>query len=384
MRVLYYRYGSSTFCLELVQHLFFLSQPVPTAHSRPIYLINRLIPLLSAAGRASVLKSHPVEKYPDMWVAVNWNSFSTEQKAELQRCLVPPAFGSQLVKANTILRLRSTCTSGNSSSVQDRNDLLPNLLKSGAQLFNGLNNSSAKEYHRHIDHLLISVLRVLLYTAQPTQKELHLHLMQVLKLALDSKAFAPIQLDVVYFLSKIGALGVAASPQQPAVLRVIANLFSESLASRSFLVQLCAVRAFEIFLKTTPHSQLAPSCVRDGQDAMVKQFINRIPCKTPFGASNVFVSSQIDCIVNPPCNLNPLPKLAIEAYALSAVDSSSTTEPCLNGSMAKRPRLESTEQLQFLLTSLAKVVSDMGQLQPLPTWSKEEIKERIETLNSYL
>lgn len=370
--------------MELVQYLFLLSPPVPTTHSRPIYLINRLIPLLSPAGRAALLKSHPAEKFPDMWVAINWNSFSEEQKTDLQRCLLSSTTSSQLVKANVILRLRSACTSGNNSSVKDRNDLLPNLLKAGAHLFNGLNSRSAKEYHRHIEHLLTSVLRVLLYTAQPAQKELHLHLMQILKLALDSKTFTVVQLDTIEFLSKIGTSGVAASPQQPAVLRVIANLFCESLASRSFLVQMCAMRAFEIFFKTTPHSQLAPSCVRDGQDSMVKQFINRAATKSPLGEQNVFITSQSACLASPPCNLNPLPKLAIEAYALPIVDSSTMTEPSLNGSVAKRPRLESTEQLQFLLSSLAKVVSDMGQLCPLPTWCKEEIKERTALLNSYL
>ena len=44
-------------------------------------------------------------------------------------------------------------------------------------------------------------VKTLLYTAQPSQKESHLNLMQVLKLALDSKSITPIQLDTTDFLS---------------------------------------------------------------------------------------------------------------------------------------------------------------------------------------
>ncbi|EFX88436.1 LOW QUALITY PROTEIN: hypothetical protein DAPPUDRAFT_305585 [Daphnia pulex] len=252
----------------------------------------------------------------------------------------------------------------------------------GTILLNGLNSKSAKEYHRHIEHLLVCVLRVLLYTAQPSQKESHLNLMQILKLALDSKFLTPVQLDATDFLS---TPGVAASPQQIALLRVIANLFCETTASRSFLVQLCALRAFELFFKTTPHSQLASSCIREGKDFFVKQFINRKTTKPLIGEASLLYSSQLKCLTNPPRHVNSFPKLSIEAYALLAADSlDHGAEPYSNGSIAKRPRLDNTDQLPFMLNSLAKIVADIGQLGPLPMWSKEEIKERINTLNSYM
>ena len=379
------RYGSSQFCVELVQYLFLLTPSSPTPFSRPICLVNRLIPLLSASGRAIILKSNPIEKYPDLWAAINWECFSPDQKIDFHRCLLPSVNGSQFLKAHTVLRLRSICTSGNCSILQERNDFLPNLIKLGTILLYGLNSKSAIEYHRHIEYLLVSVLRVLLYAAQPSQKESHLNLMQILKLALDSKFLTPIQLDVTDFLSKIGAVGVAGSPQQIALLRVMANLFCETTASRSFLVQLCSLRAFELFFKTTPHSHLASSCIREGQDFVVKQFINRRPTKSCIGEASLFYSSQLKCLTNPPCHVNSFPKLPIEGYALLAAGSlDHCAESYSNGSIAKRPRLDNTDQLPFILNSLAKIVADIGQLGPLPMWSKEEIKERINTLNSYL
>lgn len=371
--------------MELVQNLFLLCPSTPTPFSRPICLVNRLIPLLSASGRAIILKSHPIEKYPDLWAAINWTCFSPEQKTDFQRCLLPSVNGSQFLKAHAVLRLRSICTSGNCAIIQERNDFLPSLIKLGTILLNGLNSKSAKEYHQHIEHLLVCALRVLLYTAQPSQKESHLNLMQILKVALDSKFLTPVQLDATDFLSKIGTPGVAASPQQIALLRVIANLFCETTASRSFLVQLCALRAFELFFKTTPHSQLASSCIREGQDFVVKQFINRKTTKPLIGEASLLYSSQLKCLTNPPRHVNPFPKLPIKAYALLAADSlDHGAEPYSNGSIAKRPRLDNTDQLPFMLNSLAKIVADIGQLGPLPIWSKEEIKERINTLNSYM
>jgi hypothetical protein len=230
-------------------------------------------------------------------------------------------------------------------------------------------------------------VKTLLYTAQPSQKESHLNLMQVLKLALDSKSITPVQLDTTDFLSKIGASGVAGSPQQIALLRVIANLFCESTASRSFLVQLSSLRAFEIFFKATPHSHLASSCIREGQDVVVKQFISRNPTKPLIGEANLLFSSQSNCLTNPPCQLNSFQKLPIEAYSLLAADSlDQRAESYSNCSLSKRPRLDNTDhyQLPFILNTLAKIVADIGQLGPLPMWSKEEIKERVNTLNSYL
>jgi hypothetical protein len=210
--------------------------------------------------------------------------------------------------------------------------------------------------------------------------------MQILKLALDSKFLTPVQLDATDFLSKIGTPGVAASLQQIALLRVIANLFCETTASRSFLVQLCAlIHAFELFFKTTPHSQLASSCIREGQDFVVKQFIDRKTTKPLIGEASLLYSSQLKCLTNPPRHVNSFPKLPIEAYALLAADSlDHGAEPYSNGSIEKRPRLDNTDQLPFMLNSLAKIVADIGQLGSLPMWSKEEIKERIITLNSYI
>lgn len=378
------RYGPSQFCLELVQHLFLLSPSASTVHCRPIRLLNRLIPLLSPAGRAAILKSHPIEKYPDLWAAINWNAFTVEQKADLRQCLPLSATRSQLIKANAVIRLGLICTSGNNSVLQDQNDLQLKLIKVGTVLLYGIKSQSSKEYQRHMEHLLASVLGVLLYTAQPAQKESHLYLMQVLKLALDSKALTAVQLDVTLFLSKIGSSGVAVSPQQIALLRVIANLFCETTTSRSFLVQLRALQAFEVFFKTTPHSHLASSCIREGQDVLIKRFINRTPSKSPMGEMDNFFSSQLMCLKIPPCIMIQFPKLPIEVYALPAVDSLDVVDSYSNGSIAKRPRLDNSDQLPFLLNSLAKIVADMGQQGPLPTWSKEEVKERINMLNSYL
>ncbi|KAI9562892.1 hypothetical protein GHT06_010348 [Daphnia sinensis] len=378
------RYGPSQFCLELVQHLFLLSPSTPTISCRPICLINRLIPLLSPAGRAAILKSHPVEKYPDLWAAINWDAFTAEQKGELRQCLPPFATSSQLFKASAVIRLGLICTSGNDSALQDQNDLQLNLIKTGTVLLFGLKSHSAKDYQRHMEHLLACVLRVLLSTAQPAQKESHLCLMQILKLALDSKALTAVQLDTTIFLSKIGSSGIAISPQQIALLRVVANLFCETTTSRSFLVQLRAFYAFELFFKTTPHSHLASSCVREGNDVVIKRFISRVSSKSPVGEIGKLFSSQLLCLRSPPCNKDPFPKLPIEVYALPAVDSLDMVDSCSSGSLSKRPRMDNGDQLPFLLNSLAKVVAEMGQLGPLPMWSKEEIKERINMLKSYL
>ncbi len=163
-------------------------------------------------------------------------------------------------------------------------------------------------------------------------------------------------------------------------------MFCESTASRSFLGQLSSLRAFEIFFKATPHSHVASSCIREGQDVVVKQFISRNPSTKPLiGEANLLFSSQSNCLMNPPCQLNSFQKLPIEAYSLLAADSlDQRAESYSNGSLSKRPRLDNTDQLPFILNTLAKIVADIGQLGPLPIWSKEEIKERVNTQNSYL
>jgi len=186
-----------------------------------------------------------------------------------------------------------------------------------------LNQTAAKEYRKHVELLLACLIRVLLRTIQPDQKEQHLHLVQILKCALEAKALPSAMLCVTEFLAGMGSKGVATSPQQPAILRLIASLFCETTSSSSFLVQQEALRAFEIFFKTTPHSQLAPTSLREGQESLVKDFIKRKAVKRP-------------------------------------------------------------EQLQFLMGNLSKIVADIGQHCPLPNWSKEEIQQRITLLNSYL
>ena len=47
--------------------------------------MNRLLPFLSASGRATILKCYPLEKYPDVWSALNWNCFPTDQQLTFQR-----------------------------------------------------------------------------------------------------------------------------------------------------------------------------------------------------------------------------------------------------------------------------------------------------------
>ena len=377
------RYGSSHFCLELVQHLFDLCPTIPTYYSRTICLINRLVPLLSQVGRASLLESHRVDKFPDVWAGINWSSFSSEQKIGLERGLIPST--SHSLKASTIHRLRSICCAGNSSVVEERNDLLPCLIKVGSTLFSGIGVPSAKEYTRHIEYLLICILNVLISTAQPSLKEQHLNLMKILKMALDCKAFAPVQLATSLFLSKAGVTGVAMSPQQPAILRVIANLFCEGTACISFLVQISSFKSFELFFKTTTHSQLASSCVREGQDILVKNFISRKATKPLVGDIGAFFIHQNECMRKPFCNTNPFPKLPVETYSLlPSIDSSTVPEFCGSGSLAKRPRLEKDEHLQYLLANLAKVVSDVELLSPLPIWCKEEIRQRVQVINSFL
>ena len=79
-----FRYGSGQFCLELIQSCLHLTQ-WGNGSFRLLSLINRLLPLLSAAGRLAVLKSYPLDKCPDVWSALNWNTFPTEQQVIFQR-----------------------------------------------------------------------------------------------------------------------------------------------------------------------------------------------------------------------------------------------------------------------------------------------------------
>lgn len=368
------RYGSSQFCLEMVQHTFGLLSVA--LDNRLVCLINRLIPLLSPAGRSSLLKLHPPEKHQDVWAAINWRSFAVEQQTALQRCILPPPGSQQPIKAALLLRLRSLNDSDNYAAFKERTDLLPGLIKVASQLATGLNNSATKDYRRHVEYLLPGLLRVLLCFAQPGQKDQHFQLMQILKCATDAKILALAMLDVTDFLSGIGSMGVTSSPQQPAILRVIAGLFCETTASRSFLIQQSALRAFELFFKTTPHDHLAASSIRDGQDGLVKDFINRRATKPSVADMAAFWRDQRETLLKPPRQTEPLPKLPF--------DPETTAESNMGCPTAKRPRLETDEQLQFLLSNLGRVVTDVGLHCPLPDWSKEEIREHINLLKSYL
>ena len=121
--------------------------------------------------------------------------------------------------------------------------------------------------------------------------------------------------------------------------------------------------------KITTHSQLASSCVRNSQYILVKTLNSRKATKPLVRDIDELFIHQNECMQKPFCNTNPFPKLPVETNSLPSVDSSTVTEFCENGSLAKRPRLEKDEHLQYLLTTLAQVVSDVN------VWCKEEILE---------
>lgn len=360
------RYGTSQFCLDLVQHIFNLS--TSTMDTRLISLLNRLVPLLSPAGRSALLKSHPVEAHPNLWALIHWNSFPSEQQILFQRSLSPP---SGPPRASTLLRLHSLSASNNHFV----NESIPSLIKPVSLLSASLNQTAAKEYRKYVELLLPCLFRVLLRTIQPDQKEQHLHLVQILKCAMEAKILPSAMLCVAEFLAGMGTKGVAPSAQQPAILRLIASLFCEITSSSSFLVQQEALRAFELFFKTTPHAQLASTSLREGQDSLVKDFIQRKAVKRPVANLAAFWRNQTQDLLKAPRIPDPLPKLP------EIMDTSSSLSSCPT---AKRPRLEGDEQLQFLMGNLSKIVADIGQHRPLPNWSKEEIQQRITLLNSYL
>lgn len=369
------RYGSSQFCLEMVQHACQMSSN--NFDCRLIHLVNRLVSFLSPAGRSALLKSHPPDKYLDLWVAINWSSFSSELHGVLQRGLSTPlssisAQSSMLPKASVLMNLHFLCKANNHAVLRDRNDILQALIKTSSMLLTSLNNKTARDYRKHVEYLLSVTLRVLLCIVQPEQKDQHFQLMQVMKCTSDAKALAPVMLNVAEFLAGIGRGGVASSPQQPAILRVVSSLFCEIIASRSFLIQQSALRAYDVFFKCTPHGHLAASSFREENEALIRDFTERRPNKpsTPNMAS--YWRDQMEHLMNPPPLRDPLPRLPESAVGESMPFA------------AKRPRLESDEQLQFLLSNLSKVVVDVGQHCPLPSWSKDEIRERIKLLNSYL
>lgn len=345
-----------------------------------------MIPLLSPSDHTAILEKCPVDKHHDTWSRIKWRSFSLEEQREFRHFSTSLAETTELVKAQSIFRLNSLTMSGNSSGTVNIKSLLDRLIKTATFLLHGLNNPSADQYHRHIEHLLSNVLRVLLSTIQPAQKDQHFQFMQILKLSCDGKSSALIQFTTAKFLSQMDA--VASSPQQPALLRVIASLFCEIIGSQSLFVQQCSLRAFEAFLKRTPHAQLASSSVRDDDEWKVKQFLNRKLSHVMAGETVCsFLSSQSEHLTKSHLSTVDLfPNILVQgcAISLNLDPASSSSELNAFGSLAKRPRLENDEQLKIYLSNLSKAVADVCQMRPLPSWSIVEIQEQIDTLKSYL
>ena len=250
-----------------------------------------------------------------------------------------------------------------------------------SQLVIGLNHNQAKEYRKHVEYLLALIFPVLLNVAQPGQKDRHLQLMQILKLILEAKILPLVLLSAVKYVHNFDQSGLASSPQQMAILRVLGSIFCESNVSQSYILQQYSLRTLELFLKTTPHTQMASNCIRDEDKQIIKEFVNRVPTKKPSGDLKAFWNEQLEFISKPLVASDPLPKLPGEIKRDLQKEGESSI---VNGSIAKRPRLENEEQLQHLLSNLEQVVTGVSQLVPLPTWAKEEIRERINLLSSLI
>lgn len=372
------RFGTAQFCLELVQHVFILSSPSP--NHRCTHLLNRLIPLLSNNGRSTLLKTHPVENYADVWAVINWRCFTPEQQTTISNSIISATFTSLNPSASVILRLSALSKSGNQTAFRGRSDILPWLIRATTQLVLRLSCNQAQDYKKHIEHLIVCSMRAMLSIVQPEVQEHHLQLMQILKIVMDARSLNSVLLEASTFLLNVGPVGFIASTQQPAILRVVANLFSECLGSSSAVVRYHALNTFEVFFKVTPHASIAPSCIKDGQDQLVKQYISRTSSKPAVEDLASFWKSQTKSLSIPPRLYKSFPSLPSDA----SVGSMGFSDVISNGSIAKRPRLESDEQLQFLLSNLSKIVADIGTLCPIPAWSKDEIRERVASLNSFL
>lgn len=315
---------------------------------------------------------------------MNWSSFTPDQQAALSRSLILPSTNSPTPSATVILRLNFLSRSQNKSAIRDRSDLLPGLVRAATQLLPWVSSKQVQDYNKHVEYLTVCSIRAMLTIVQPELKEHHLQLMQILKVVLDAKHLTSVLLEASNFLLGIGPVGFAASPQQPAIMRVVANLFSECLASSSTVVRFHALNTFEVFFKVTPHANLAPSCIKEGQEQLVKQYISRVPTKPAVDNLASFWKSQAEIFTLPPRLFKKFPSLPSDPFTVPPNEAISYSEVIPNGTVAKRPRLESDEQLQFLLSSLSKIVTDIGTLCPIPTWSKDEIRERITILNSYI
>lgn len=344
---------------------------------RTVTIINRLIPCLSSTDRSTILKTHPVENFPELWSAIDWGYFSSEEQESFHRFLVSSLNESPIPKAAIFFRLFSFCNLDNKRIyIKELNEVLPNLIKVTHCLVAALNHKQAKDYRKHVELLLTLLFPVLLYVVNPAEKENHLKLIEILKLVIEAKTLPSVQLSAVKFLNSIGPSGVALSPQQTAILRVFSNIFCEFNANRSYILQQYSLRTLELFLKTTPHgtAQLASSCVKEGDSNLMTDFISRTATKMPAGELDMFWRTQLEFITQPQIVPNPLPKLPKEEEVASSA----------TGSMAKRPRLENEENLQSLLFNLEQAVASISQLAPLPTWAKDEICKRRNLLSSLL
>ena len=225
-------------------------------------------------------------------------------------------------------------------------------------------------------------MRVLLSTVQPSVKDQHHYLADIVKLVRDLISIPMVQLDVADFLGNMTSVGVTASAQQQMILRGISHVFCEMLSSKSFLVQQYALRAFEMFFKRTPHSNLTSQSVKEGQEVIVSNFIQRKRITAVVDDPVGFWSYQTDVLTKGELlRWNLIPKLVVDAEMLAVL-----SEPIINGhGSMKRPRLEKgDEHLQFLLGNLEKVAQELGQFVPFPHWARTELQERIHTLNSYM
>ena len=318
---------------------------------------------------------HPVDRFPDVWSSLSWTSFTSDQQTAFASYFFP-ASATNISKAATILRLNSLCSS-NVTLLATKSDYTPNLTKVLSALDTARTRPSAKDYKKHLEYLIAFILRILFHVIQPGHKEDQPNLVQLLKLAFDHREIPIVQLDSANYLRSIASVPVSSSQHQKPILRGISTLFSEIVSSRYFVVRLFSLRSFEVFAKTTPHSDLVASCVRADDQPMVASFVKRNPSKKPVEDLVFFFQSQSAVLSSLSLNLsNILSKLIVE-----------TSENINDGQMpAKRPRLEeeNDEKLVSLIKNFDKIVTEIGYNTPIPFWAKEEIREQVQRLNSFL
>lgn len=230
----------------------------------------------------------------------------------------------------------------------------------------------------HIECVAAMTVRVLLCVVQPSAKDQHPYLVDILRVAHDLMHIYTVQWNVADFLGNMATVGITASVQQQTILRQICNIFCQLLSTSSFVVKQYALRAFEMFFKRTPHAHLTSQSVKDGQESDVSNFIQREMSTVTVDDPVAFwlIQDQQLSKCREIVSFQLIPKLVIDSADVQNVSHVSL----------KRPRLEKgDEQLQFLLGNLEKVVGQIGQLtSPFPPWARSELQQRIETLNSLL